>query len=191
MRLGILGGTFDPPHIGHLLAASDAVETLELDRLLFVPAGAQPLKVGEIRAAPEQRARMVELLVGDDPRFGVDRLEIERGGLSYSVETLAELRQRQPDARLFFLIGEDNVAQFPRWREPERIARFAEVVVLQREVPGADAPAPSSFPMMRIRTRRVDVSSTEIRERVRSGRSIHGFVPDAIAAYIQAAGLYR
>jgi nicotinate-nucleotide adenylyltransferase len=191
VRLGILGGTFDPPHVGHLLAASDAFEALALDRLLFIPAAAQPLKVGAVRATAEQRAAMLELLVAGDGRFAVDRMEIERGGLSYTVETLAALRRREPGARLFFLIGEDIAAQLAKWREPARIAELAELVVLQRESPPAGEPAASPFPLTRLRTRRVDVSSTEIRERVRAGLTIHGFVPDTIAAYITAAGLYR
>jgi nicotinate-nucleotide adenylyltransferase len=191
VRLGILGGTFDPPHVGHLLAASDAFEALALDRLLFIPAAAQPLKVGAVRATAEQRAAMLELLVAGDGRFAVDRMEIERGGLSYTVETLAALRRRDPGARLFFLIGEDIAAQLAKWREPARIAELAELVVLQRESPPAGEPAASPFPLTRLRTRRVDVSSTEIRERVRAGLTIHGFVPDTIAAYITAAGLYR
>lgn len=191
MRLGILGGTFDPPHVGHLLAASDAFEELALDRLLFVPAAEQPLKVGMIGGAPAQRAEMLDLLVAGDARFAVDRVEIERGGLSYTVDTLAELRRREAGARLFFLIGEDNASQLAKWREPRLVAELAEIVVMQRESPPAGEPAASPFPLARLRTRRVDVSSTEIRERVRAGLPIHGFVPDTIAAYITAAGLYR
>lgn len=191
MRLGILGGTFDPPHTGHLLAATDAYEKLELDRLILVPAKAQPLKIGAVQADPAQRLAMLDLLVGGDGRFQVDRVEIDRPGLSYTVDTLAHFAERYPDARRFFLIGEDLVTQFPRWREPERISALAEVVVLVRGgTPDAPAAEPA-YPLTRVTTRRVDVSSTEIRERVRAGKPIRGFVPEAVADYIRSAGLYR
>jgi nicotinate-nucleotide adenylyltransferase len=194
VRLGIFGGTFDPPHIGHLLAASDAYEALALDRLLFVPAAVHPFKTGAVLASPEQRLRMVELMVGDDPRFAVDPIEIDRKGLSFTVDTLAALRARQPGARYFFLIGEDLVEQIATWREPQRIAELAEVVVLSRgDGPDAEmrsAGAGHPVPLARIATRRVDVSSTEIRERIRAGKRIHGFVTEAVAGFIEATGLY-
>ena len=191
MRLGILGGTFDPPHTGHLLAATDAYERLQLDQLVLVPAKVQPLKIGAVQADPAQRLAMLDLLVGGDGRFRVDRVEIDRPGLSYTVDTLAHYAGRYPDARRFFLIGEDLVMQFARWREPERIAALAEVVVLVRGG-ASDAPAAqASYPITRVATRRVDISSTEIRQRVRAGKPIRGFVPEAVADYIRSAGLYR
>jgi nicotinate-nucleotide adenylyltransferase len=190
VRLGLFGGTFDPPHVGHLLAATDALETLALDRLLFIPAGEQPFKSGETVATGAQRAEMLARMVAGDDRFGVERVEIERSGLSYTVDTVEALATRERGAELYFLIGEDLVAQFATWREPERIRRAAEVVVLRR--PGiAPAPGEERWTLRRIDTRRVDVSSTEIRERVAEGRSIRGFVTDAVAEYIAASALYR
>jgi nicotinate-nucleotide adenylyltransferase len=189
VRLGLFGGTFDPPHVGHLLAASDAFEALELDRLLFIPAGRQPFKQGEFFASPEQRAEMVEAMVGDDPRFGVDRLEIERGGLSYTVETVEEYERRHPRARRFLLIGADLVTQLPQWRDAARLTTLAEIVVLERGA--GEQSAPYAFAAIRLETRRVDVSSTEVRDRCRRGRRIQGFVTDPVARYIAAAGLYR
>ncbi|HET7586017.1 MAG TPA: nicotinate-nucleotide adenylyltransferase [Gemmatimonadaceae bacterium] len=206
MRLGLLGGSFDPPHTGHLLAASDAYEALELDRLLFIPAGQQPFKQGRIEATGAQRLEMLRLLVGDDPRFGIETAELERPGLSYTVDTLAAVRAREPAARLYLLIGEDLTGEMPRWREAERIAQLAEVVLLTRGTSAAcidaeAAPAGDAghrggapeivVPMTRIATRRVDISAREIRARVRAGRSIRGFVPDAVAAYIGRTALYR
>lgn len=193
MRIGILGGTFDPPHVGHLLAASDAHERLSLERLLFVPAGAQPFKVGDVHADGEARLQMVRLMVGDDARFAVEAAEIQRKGLSFTVDTVTELARRHPGAQLFLLIGEDHVTQFASWREPERIASLATIAVLARggvPVPAAAA-ATEAYPMTYLETRRVDISSTEIRARVREGRSIRGFVSDAVAEYIRSAGLYR
>ena len=189
MRLGLFGGTFDPPHIGHLLAASDAYETLSLDRLIWIPAGTQPFKAGDVHATPEQRAEMLEAMVAGDARFAVDRLEIERGGLSYTVETLDEYARRHPAARRFLLIGADLVGQLPEWREAERLAMLAEIVVLERDA--GEEPAPRALASTRLQTRRVDVSSTEIRTRSRQGLPIHGFVTDAVSRYIAAAGLYR
>ena len=189
MRLGVLGGTFDPPHVGHLLAAGDAAEALALDRLLFVPAARHPFKAHEVHATSEQRARMVELMVDGDARFAVDRTELLRAGVSYTADTLAELAARHPGASLFLLIGEDLAAQVGEWREPARIAALAEIVVLARG--GAAAPAVGAPPMRRLATRRVDVSSTEIRARVRAGKPIAGFVTDPVARFIRDAGLYQ
>jgi nicotinate-nucleotide adenylyltransferase len=193
MRLGVFGGSFDPPHVGHLLAASDACDELGLDRLLFVPAAAQPLKEGRLVASPEQRLAMVHLAVDGDPRFAVSADEIRREGLSYTVETLAGLVERYPEAERYFLVGADAFATLAQWREPERIARLARLAVLQRSGDAVVAP-PAGVPgsaVVRLHTRRVDVSSTEIRERVRAGRSIRGFVSEAVADYIAMSGLYR
>jgi nicotinate-nucleotide adenylyltransferase len=192
VRLGLFGGTFDPPHVGHLLAASDAHEALGLDRLLFVPAGMQPFKSGQVVASGEQRLEMLRLMIGQDHRFAVESVEIERGGLSYTVDTVQALAGRERGATLFLLIGEDLAAQFGTWREPERIARMAEVVVLHRAgMPAAPGSEQTARALRRIETRRVDVSSTEIRSRVAAGRPIRGFVTDAVARYIDATALYR
>ncbi len=190
MRIGLLGGSFDPPHTGHLIAASDAYEALALDRLLFVPASVQPLKANRETASAEHRLAMAKLLVGDDDRFQVDAVEIERGGLSYTVDTLTTLAARWPSAELYWLVGADVPRLFAKWRQPERIVELATVVVLQR---AGEAPDLASMPGRPrcLATRRIDISSTEIRDRVRQGKSIRGFVPDAVAAYIEAERLYR
>lgn len=188
MRVGLLGGTFDPPHVGHWLAAVDALEALALDRLVFVPAAQQPLKVGQQAAPAADRLAMVRAMVGDDPRFAVDPIEIDRAGLSFTVETLAAYRARGV-TDLHFLVGADTLATFDRWREPERVQTLAQLVVLRR---GTDEPAvPAGVRARVLDSRRVDVSSTEVRARVRAGRSIRGFVPAAVEAYVTAAGLYR
>jgi nicotinate-nucleotide adenylyltransferase len=189
MRVGIFGGTFDPPHVGHLLAASDAVEALALDRLLIIPAAEQPLKAGIVMASAAQRLEMTRRLAGSDPRFVVDPVEIERGGLSFTVDTLRTLRARfaaDSELALFLLIGADVLTTLPKWREPDALRALAEVVVLTRDGGGELPPG-----MQALKTRRVDVSSTEIRTRVRDGRSIRGFVPDAVADYIATERLYR
>jgi nicotinate-nucleotide adenylyltransferase len=187
VRLGIFGGSFDPPHVGHLLVVADALDALRLDHVVFVPAAVQPLKVGQAAAAPPHRLAMVRLLVGDDPRFSVDPIEIERDGLSYTVETLAAFAERHSEAERFFLVGTDVLASFGQWREPDQVARLATLAVMQREGERGRVPKDA----VRVQTRRVDVSSTEIRERVRTGRTIRGFVPEAVAAYIAEQRLYR
>ena len=192
MRVGIFGGTFDPPHVGHLLAASDACEALALDRVLFVPAAGQPLKPAIVADASD-RLSMVRCLVGDDPRFSADAIEIERGGLSFTIDTLRALRERfkaDGNLALVLLLGADAAATLPQWREPEAVASLATVVVLRRSG-GATLPRAESRVGGAIDTRRVDVSSTEIRARVRAGQSIRGFVPESVAAYIAERRLYE
>lgn len=190
MRIGLLGGSFDPPHIGHLLAAGDALEALSLDRVVFIPTGTQPLKVGLDITPADDRLAMTRLLVDGDARFEVDPIEIDRGGLSYTVDTLAVLAERWPGAELFWLVGTDVTTTFAKWREPERIGRLANVVLLER---AGDQPDLSAMPAstLALQTRRIDVSSTEIRRRVWEAKSIRGFVPDAVADYIAKHRLYR
>ena len=199
MRVGILGGTFDPPHIGHLIAAADAADALALDQVLFIPTYRQPLKVDSVAASPAQRLAMTQLAVGDDPRLAVTAIEIDRGGLSFTVDTLSELARRSPHDERFLLMGADVVRSFARWREPLEVMRLAELVVWQRgeELPDGVAAwlprdpegAPPAHRVLEARL--IDISSTEVRSRVRAGQSIHGFVPDPVRAYILDMGLYR
>jgi nicotinate-nucleotide adenylyltransferase len=210
VRLGIFGGTFDPPHVGHLLAASDAIEHLTLDRLIFVPAATQPLKAGRETASAVHRLAMVGLMVGADGRLQSDSVEVDRDGLSYTVDTLREFARRFPSANRYFLVGADVLASFAQWRDPQTVLDLATLAVLTRRA-DSDSDATSQATQMEqqrtsargslvdglaqrstfVPTRRVDISSTEIRDRVRSGRSIHGFVTDAVGEYITAHGLYR
>jgi nicotinate-nucleotide adenylyltransferase len=206
VRLGIFGGTFDPPHVGHLLAASDAIEHLALDRLVFVPVATQPLKTSRATAPAADRLAMVRLTAGDDPRLETDSVELDRDGLSYTVDTLREFARRAPSAERFFLVGADVLSTFADWRDPHLVLDLATLAVLTRRADpaaptndlgrpdGSDEGDLSAMLAQRstvVPTRRIDVSSTEIRARVRSGRSIHGFVTDAVAEYIGSHGLYR
>jgi nicotinate-nucleotide adenylyltransferase len=187
VRIGIFGGTFDPPHAGHLLAAVDAAEHLALEQVVWVPAAQQPLKAGVAQADAAHRLAMTRLTVQGDDRFRVDPVEVERGGVSFMVETLRGYRSRHPDAALFLLLGVDAAVLLPKWREPDVVQQLAEVVVLARG--GEEVTLPAG--VRALATRRIDVSATEIRARVAAGRSIRGFVPDAVAAYIATHGLYR
>lgn len=204
MRLGLFGGTFDPPHVGHLLAASDAHERLRLDRLVFVPAAQQPLKVGRTVAPAALRLQMLRAMLEGDHRFAVDPTEIERSGLSFTVDTLTAYAERHADAERFFLLGADSLATLSSWRDPARILSLARMAVLTRaEADGSVVSTEAVRALLRpllgtgalepivLGTRRVDVSATEVRARVREGLSIHGFVVDAVARLIEAERLYR
>lgn len=189
MRIGIFGGTFDPPHIGHLIVASDACAALRLDRLLLVPAALPPHKRGRVSTPAEQRLAMVRAAVEDDPRLEVDDLEVRREGASYSVDTLREMRARHPEAELFFLIGMDQMREFHSWREPQEVARLARLSVVARE---GEAEHPESpFPYRVVHVTRIDLSATEIRRRVRAGEPIRYLVPEAVRGMVERWGLYR
>ncbi len=187
MRLGLLGGSFNPPHIGHLLLASDAFESLKLDRLVIMPACVNPLKSEDVTSAtPEGRLEMTRLTFGGDARFEVSSLEITRGGLSYTVDTLQCLAAETPGAELFLLLGMDSFESLNRWKSPDRIRELATLAVLVRgedfgHLPEGTAP---------VTTRRIDVSSSEIRKRVKSGVPISGFVTESVERYIRNSGLY-
>ena len=195
MPLGIFGGTFDPIHTGHLIVARAALETLGLDEVLFVPAGSPWMKDAGAISAAEDRARMAEIAVAGDPQFRVSRLEIERKGETYTVDTLRALPPES--GRPVLILGADALAHFPAWREPNEVARLARIAVLGRpghdtaaiidevkaHVPNLDA-APLEAPL-------IEISATAIRDRVRRGLSIRDLVPPPVERYIAAHGLYR
>jgi len=192
VRIGIFGGTFDPPHVGHLLLAADARDALNLDRLIFVPASSQPLKANTPAvASPQDRLEMVRLVISDDANYQVDEAEITRKGLSYTVDTLEHLSARYPGAKLFLLLGQDALESFEQWKNPGRIRELATLAVMQRSGQGRPRADTQSKGVVTVSTRRVDVSSTEIRERLRAGKSIKGFVPESVERFIDARGLYR
>lgn len=189
MRLGIFGGSFDPPHLGHLLPVIDAAEALGLDAVRFLPAREQPFKIGRATASAEQRFDMTQRLVAGIPGLSASRSEIDRTGLSYTVDTVAQMAVEDSAAELVLLLGADAYALFEQWREPDRIRTLATVAVLLR---GDDAPLLAQDGTVQVlQTRRVDISSTELRARVGNGRTIRGFVPDAVADYIAEHRLYR
>jgi len=197
VRIGVFGGTFDPPHRGHVAVAEDARRQLALDRLLLVPARVSPFKVGERGITDaEIRLAMTRAAVEGLRGLAVDRLELDRDPPSYTVDTLRALRTRMPEAEFFLLLGADQWAAFGRWRDVEEIARLATPVVMARE--GQDPaevdpglPEGVDVPWRTVDVRRVDVSSTEVRERVRAGSSVDGLVPGAVARLIEAHQLYR
>ena len=186
MRLGVFGGSFNPPHVGHYLIASDAFEALELDKLLIIPAAANPLKGPDQAAGAGDRLRMVELAFDGDSRFEVSSMEIQRGGLSYTVDTLEALAEQHPGAELVLLLGMDALETIDRWKQPDRIRELAKLAVLSR----GDVEMSLPEGVEAVTTRRIDVSSTEIRERIAHGRSIRGFVAATVEKFISTAKLY-
>ncbi len=195
-KVGILGGTFDPVHIGHLLLAECAREELGLERVIFVPAGRPWRKAAREVSPAEHRLAMLRLAVAGNDAFDVSTIEVEREGPSYTVETLEELRRRDPDASLFFIVGEDALADLPNWRQPQRILELATVAVAARSGEGpslrqAEAMMPGLVARaVWLRMPVIEISATGIRERVRLGLSIRYRVPAAVEAYIRDHGLY-
>ncbi|MBI3982402.1 MAG: nicotinate-nucleotide adenylyltransferase [Gemmatimonadetes bacterium] len=187
MRIGVLGGSFDPVHLGHLVAAEGARDCLELDQVRFVPAGHQPLKGGRHVASAAHRAAMLDAAVADHAAFVVDRRELDRPGPSYSVETLRSLRADLPHDQLFFIVGSDAARDLGAWYDADALPALARLVVVTR--PGATPePGPASSV---VTIPGIDISATMVREMVRRGASIRYLVPRGVEDYIRAHGLYR
>ena len=189
MKLGIYGGSFDPVHLGHLLVAQAAVEELGLDRIFFVPAAQSPFKPENKPAPDAVRLQLLRLALAGKSNCEVDDQEIRRGGVSYTVDTLRDFAKKFPTAELFYLIGADNVAKLPAWREFSELAALAEYVVVPR--PGQPELAfPKPFRGRVLNGFPLGVSSSEIRSRVRSGMTIEHLVPAAVAEAIRNGRLY-
>jgi len=196
-RLGVIGGTFDPIHIGHLAIAEEARVRLALDGVLFVPARVSPLKLGNHLASGEDRYRMVALAIADNPSFRASRIELDREGPSYTVDTLRALRAANgEEAELYFIMGMDSLDTLTHWRRPDEILRLARLVVISRPdchpdwasleaaIPGA------SQAITVIDSLQLDISSTDLRERVRKGWPIRYLVPAPVETYIREHRLY-
>jgi nicotinate-nucleotide adenylyltransferase len=194
-RIGLFGGTFDPPHFGHLVLAEWTRVRLRLDRVVFVPAGAPPHKRGRRLTDAALRLGMTRLAVRGNPVFTVSAFEARRASLSFTVDTLRHFRAHRPDARLYLLMGADSLVDFPDWHEPGEIARLATLVVAAR-LPGPGAPGRPFVPaaargrVVWLDNPVVGISSSALRARARAGRSLRYLVPDAVAAYVARHGLY-
>jgi nicotinate-nucleotide adenylyltransferase len=187
-----MGGTFDPVHIAHLILAEQAREQLVLDKVLFMPAGDPWRKSSrEVTAAP-LRVEMVRRAVAGNPAFEVDDREVRRSGASYTIDTLRELRSELgEDDDVFLLLGDDALADLPNWKEPAELPKYAAIVVAPREGAGVAVSLPfEASALERIEMPIVDVSSTDLRRRVRLGQSLRYLVPDAVLEFIEAQGLY-
>jgi nicotinate-nucleotide adenylyltransferase len=199
MRLALFGGSFDPPHHGHIAIATAAADVFDLDQVLFAPVGRQPLKAEGAPASFADRLAMVELACRSDSRFAVSDLDAPRsdGTPNYTVQTLAALHEVVPDARLFNLVGADSFLDLPRWHEPERLLELAEWIVVSRPgFPLADLSALSLTPDQRgrvhlLQTVHEDVAATNLRERLEAGDPCADVLDAAVSAYIKAHTLYR
>jgi nicotinate-nucleotide adenylyltransferase len=188
-RLGVLGGTFDPIHVGHLVAASEALHTYALDRVLFVPAG-DPWQKTDY-SNPEDRFLMTSLAAGLHPRFAASRIEIDRKGPSYTVDTVVQLADFYPDLEIFLIMGADALKNLPTWHEVERLAGMAEIIAVTRNGVEADETEHEGLPKVhRLDIPAIGVSSTDVRRRVRTGAPIDFLVPMNVAEFIAERGLY-
>lgn len=199
MRLGVFGGTFDPPHIGHLVVATVAMEEMGLDKVVFVPAGINPLKVGKTVTAAEHRLQMVKLAVASHPKFEVSDWELNQPGPSFTVHTLEYFHQQHPEAELFFIIGADNLHILPKWRNVERIVELATILAVTR--PGFDLKTSTEtvfalFPhiskrILSVEIPGLEISSTWIRERLVKNRSVEHLLPQEVIRYTEENKLYE
>lgn len=183
-KIGVFGGSFDPIHHGHLILAREALETLGLDQVLFVPAAHSPHKPGRMPASAGARWEMIEAAIAGASAFAASRLELDRPPPSYSIETIEQLRAAHPGAQFYFLIGEDNLAKLPTWQRFEDLAQIVQFVVLDRSGKAAASP-------YRTLRRLIDISATTIRKRVASGHSVRYLVPEAVEQIIRREKLYQ
>ena len=197
-RIGVLGGTFDPIHYGHLAIAAEARHALRLDRVLFVVASQQPLKTGGHAASAAQRLAMIKLACADEPAFVPSDIELRRAPPSYTVDTLAELRAAlPPQAELYFILGGDAIAAFPRWHRAADIVALARLAAVQRPGAAADLAAlDARLPGIRERTTVIagpglEIASSDLRARRAAGLPLRYQLPDAVIAYIEEQGLYE
>lgn len=196
MRVGVLGGTFDPIHLGHLAAAEAAIACAELEKVLIMPSAQPPHRPGAIASA-EQRLAMCRLAVEGRPRLEVSDVEVRHGGLSYTVGTLAELKRQAPQDELFLILGWDAAALFSTWREPARVRSLASVVVISR--PGIQTPGAAQLSAAGLDVERTvlcvrptpDISGSALRRAIAAGEPVAGRVPAAVERYIAAHSLYR
>lgn len=196
-RIGILGGTFDPPHVGHLILGEYAVDALKLAHLLFVPAADPPHKQNESVSPVDDRLAMLELALAGNDRFSISRVDIDRSGPHYSVDMVRIISQAYPDAELYFVMGGDSLRNLPQWHQPEVLIQLCKLAVMQR--PGDEVSASMHGQFLPELAQRVvmidapliDISSTHITERLQEGSSVRYLMPDAVLDYIQDNQLYR
>ena len=188
-RIGLFGGSFDPVHLGHLLVAQAAREELQLERLFFIPAAQSPFKPERQPSPPSSRLCLLRLALAGRQWCAIDDQEIQRGGLSYTIDTARDYARRFPEAEFFFLMGADHVAQLPKWREAAELARLMQFVVIPRSGQ-TEAPLPDPFRGHMLKGFPLDVSSSQIRARVKAGLALEPLVPAAVAESIRNNRLY-
>jgi nicotinate-nucleotide adenylyltransferase len=200
MRIGIFGGSFDPIHHGHLILAENCREQAKLDQVWFMPCAMSPHKTDGANSTARQRIEMIELALSGHEAFVLSKLEIERGDVSFTVDTLAEIHTSNPDEELFLLMGDDSLESFSRWKEPGRICELATPVVVNRPGSGkvdlsvlkeyVDAERFKLFEQMAIESPQIEISSSQIREKVGQGKSIRFLTPRSVEKYIETQKLF-
>jgi len=187
-KIGILGGSFDPIHFGHLLMAQSAKESLKLDKVLFIPTFCSPFKGGHQLPCSKDRLAMVKAAIKGNDGFSIYTGELRREGVSYTIDTLKELTKRYPQSKFYLLMGADNLKSFHRWKDAPGILKLATLVVLNR--PGFDKSTPKRYPHQKINMPAVDISSSDIRQRLRTRKSIWYLTPKNVIRYISRHKLY-
>ena len=191
MRIGIYGGSFDPVHFGHLLLAESACEQLQLDTILFMPAATAPHKQQDQSTSPAVRLEMLNLAIGGHSGFEVSDLEMKRGGVSYTVDTLLALSEQYAEAQLVLLVGADTLVDMPNWKDPEKIVALARIGVVERTGSAIQATALPGAEVLGVRMPRMDLSSREMRAKVARRESIRYCTPRAVEQFIDAGEFYR
>ena len=205
MRIGVFGGSFDPIHFGHLILAEECRVEANLDQVIFVPAAQSPLKDSAPRSSNKQRLEMLSLALGGQTPFQISNLELERGGKSFTVDTLRELKEQHQDSELFLLIGQDSLNSFDRWKSPDQICQLATPLVIRRPVnhevskPVLELEKLASFVSseqldmikeLAMKSRLIEISSSDIRDRILNGKSVRYLLPRAVEKYIETQKLY-
>ncbi|MBM7716336.1 nicotinate-nucleotide adenylyltransferase [Siminovitchia sp. FSL H7-0308] len=185
-KVGILGGTFDPPHLGHLIIANEALDQLGLDEIKFMPNQEPPHKKRNTGTSATDRLKMVELAIADHQKFSLEKIELERRGRSYTYDTIKELKERTPDADFYFIIGADMVEYLPNWYKIDELVKLVRFVGTNRPRFQLETP----YPIQIVEVPKVDISSTLIRNRVKAGKSVKYLLPDSVIRYIEENRLY-
>ncbi|WP_138275490.1 nicotinate-nucleotide adenylyltransferase [Rhodoluna limnophila] len=188
-RLGVMGGTFDPIHYGHLVAANEVAFALNLDHVVFVPAG-QPWQKGSVSDAAH-RFEMTRLAIEGNPDFSVSRVDVDRSGATYAVDTVADIASENPDAELFFITGADALADIFSWKDPERLLKLAKFIGVSRPGHKLSVPRGAEDVVTLVEVSALAISSTDIREKVRQGKPIRYLLPDSVIEYITEHRLYE
>jgi nicotinate-nucleotide adenylyltransferase len=192
MKIGFLGGSFDPVHFGHLIAAQDVYEQCKLDRLFLVPAAQAPLKPDDVQSTTEDRWQMLQAACEWDRRLEISDYELRKGGLSYTIDSVRHFRAKFPHDELRWIIGGDQLPQLQKWKEIDELAKMIEFILLERpNHPGQPCPEIPGLRLLRCAGHLIEISSSELRQRVRAGRPLHYFCPQNVIAYIERKKLYR
>lgn len=192
MRIGFLGGSFDPVHFGHLIAAQDVLEQYKLDRLILVPAAQAPLKPNDVASSPEDRLTMLTAAIERDRRLELSDFELQKGGISYTIDSVRHFRAQFPKDELFWIIGGDQLPLLPQWKDIDQLAQMIEFIFLER--PNHPRKPHTEIPGLRLRRcdgHLIEISSSALRQRAKEGLSLHYFCPQKVIAYIEAKNLYR